>query len=389
MHRRIILTILIALLAVLPIFSEEMIWSQTSDKALNLDLSQTTNKNSYDENYYIATIGSLSTSAVTELSIMCNYVDPIKEYIMKSASNPSYYRTITLYARVRAVKTNGSVESYSIPISDGRKSADFYIHSVGQPEILTDLFPAVSGNYKYYYIDFFIALGSPTSRYAEFKDYEHIGNANDYQCIFTFTVKTENGYTKTMYVPLLGYYGTSAEDNPASCFFNLDNNGTVINMRGLTYAEPVEVGSLSFLTSSMTSSQADSYSYRIKVEPKAGDDDFVMRKRYTGTAPLYDSTNSLPIRVYLEGTSVTTGSNTSLLSWDSDEDLGNDIIISKNKQDNTSSDVENVANVDETVTFEYNADIKVGLKKNSNVDLDELVSGRYSCDVYFTVSAEW
>ena len=45
--------------------------------------------------------------------------------------------------------------------------------------------------------------------------------------------------------------------------------------------------------------------------------------------------------------------------------------------------------MDETVTFEYNADIKVGLKKNSNVDLEELVSGRYSCDVYFTVSAEW
>lgn len=378
MIRKLLLILLIPCALLFADTDDASIWIQMNNTlALNLDLSQTIalpNANTnwgytgYNNNNYLAKIGSVGITDPVYLEVSCNQVDSSGHFIMPSASsNGLVYRTFKIGLAYR--KSENGHKNYTPP---GETTSFFSIDTAGSAPYPL---PAATSSLKFSWIDFLIILDNYTTN----GDETHLASANDYQCILTVTAHTaDNRFSQSLSIPLMGYFESEPSEMAGECFLNLTNYGTVLDLRNMTSSDLIDVGFLDFSTISVNVNNKTTYDISISPSDIINDsDDFVM-KRMSSTVNTYDETNSVPIRILLKGTTVV---GTSTLASDLDSASTRSVAATKILQSATGT------GESATLSYGYNAYVQVGLDPSyDTTNLASLISGQYYCDVYFFVT---
>ncbi len=392
MTRRISVIILSLILSILPAHSDStsdredaFIWIQMNNTlALNLDLSKTialpsagTNwpSSGYNNDNYLGKIGSYGISDPVYLDVYCNHVDDQGHFIMVSQSSKGLvYRKFKLGLAYRASYRNSHANYYP-----GNENTSFFeFDSVGPaPYPLPSYVVNGSGTLNYSWMDFLIMLDD----YSTNGDAVHLSSANDYQCILTINAHTEDyRFNQVMSLPLLGYFDMAASDSAGDCFLEITDYGEILDIKSMSYQSLQTIGSLQFSTISMNSNR----NYRLYISPSGvynDDSDFILR-RVSSVSSTLNETNHVPLRVYLKGTQIV-GTNITGENLDSEE--GRSVSVARIQQGN-GADVYSAIGERTTISYGYNADVQVSLSKDYDTsNFRRLVSGEYSCKIYFLV----
>ncbi len=371
--------------------SDASIWIQMNNTlALNLDLAKTiklptkgTNwpHTGYNNDNYLAKIGSNGISSPVYLDVTCNYTDDEGHFIMVSqSSNGLIYRTFKLGMAYRAKVTYQNDHANYYPDEnvdtsffefDTNGPAPYPLPSLGAVAIDVDK-GQDPGTIKYSWMDFLIMLDD----YKTNGDKAHLNGANDYKCIVTVTAHTEdNRFSQSLNIPLQGYFESHPDELAGTAFLSLENYGTILDLRNMTTNDFVDIGYVDFSTTSFSKTSKKSFDITVSPSDIVTDSDKFLMKRMTGRS-VYDHTNSVPIRIRLLGDTVvgTTYQSATLDTATSRTVRATQIL--QNAPDQT-----------DTQNYGYNATIQASLDPDYDIqNLESLLSGQYYCDLYFLVT---
>ncbi len=375
------------------------VWIQiNNERALKMDLSKTialpnkgTNWGStgYNNDNYLGKIGSNSVPEKVYLEVYCNNTDDEGNFTMVSqSSNGMLYRKFKLGLAYRAKVSyqNGHANFYPEFDQDDPDAtiSSFYEFSKAGPA--PQPLPALgayainldrntlgaSGTVTFSWMDFLILLDN----YNTNGDKAHLGPANDYQCILTIHVHTaDNSINQTLTIPLQGYFESEPDESSGTAFLNVDNYGTILDLRNMEHDVFDEVGYMNFSTRSFNKGWKDRYEISISPSTNRDDESEFLMKRMLGRSE-YDNTNSVPIRIRIEGEPIA-GSTTSIVSIDSRD----------TRTVSAATIIQTAPGESDTKSCEYRGKILVALDDSyDTTDLESLLSGQYYCDIYFLVT---
>lgn len=392
MIRKIFYIILISIIISSSIYSDSsedrsdaFVWIQMNNTlALNLDLSKTITlpkaganwpSSGYNNDNYLGKIGSYGISDPVYLDVYCNHVDDQGHFIMVSQSSKGLlYRKFKLGLAYRASYWNGHANYYP-----GNESTSFFeFDSAGPaPYPLPSYVVNGSGTLNYSWVDFLIMMDDYTTN----GDSVHLSSANDYQCILTVVAHTaDNRFYQVMDLPLLGYFDMTPSESAGECFLDIVDYGEILDVKNMSYSELQTVGTIQFTTISMERTK----NYNLYISPSTlynDASDFVLKRVSSVNSGLND-TNHVPLRIYLKGTQIT---GTNLTGTDLDSEVSRSVTATKIQQGN-GTNVSSAIGESATISYGYNADVQVSLTSDyDTAKLDKLVSGEYSCTVYFLV----